>query len=341
MMDKREELMRRREELLGELGRIGGEIGEIEEELWGGGVFDRVGDYRDKPNSIFGWYGGKRQLGDWIVGKLEGIRHRRYVEVFGGAGNVLMRKGVKPLEVYNDLDGGLVGFFRILADREKFLEFYRRVVCLVYSRGMYELCRANWEWTGDEVEKAVRWWIVARMSFSGVWGAGVSMETKTSSKTKMSAMCSKWIGALLGMPWFHERMVRVQIEQLDWREIFKRYDKEDTLFYCDPPYIHSTRVQLSRCYAVEMGDSDHEDLVDRLIGLKGKGVVSGYDHAIYGRLEREGWRREARGVISNAAGVGKGKGAVRGYKNMGKAGRTEVIWFSPGCDADPWVLKGL
>jgi DNA adenine methylase len=25
------------------------------------------------------------------------------------------------------------------------------------------------------------------------------------------------------------------IEQLDWRECIRRYDKPETLFYCDPP----------------------------------------------------------------------------------------------------------
>ena len=58
------------------------------------------------------WKGGKSYLRHKIVKKLPG--HTCYVEVFGGAGWVLFAKGPSKVEVYNDIDGELVNFFRVV-----------------------------------------------------------------------------------------------------------------------------------------------------------------------------------------------------------------------------------
>jgi len=51
-------------------------------------------------------------------------KHHTYVEVFGGAANLLLAKDPSPVEVYNDIDSGLVNFFRVLRDKNKFQKFY-------------------------------------------------------------------------------------------------------------------------------------------------------------------------------------------------------------------------
>jgi DNA adenine methylase len=61
------------------------------------------------------YYGGKARLAPWIVAHLP--PHVCYVEPFGGAASVLLRKPPAPYEVYNDLDGEVVGFFRVLRER--------------------------------------------------------------------------------------------------------------------------------------------------------------------------------------------------------------------------------
>ena len=40
-----------------------------------------------------------------------------------------------------------------------------------------------------------------------------------------------------------------------------------------------------------MPDSEHERLVDVLMNIKGKAVLSGYDHEIYNRLVNDGWNK--------------------------------------------------
>ena len=61
------------------------------------------------------YFGGKARLATWIVDHLP--PHVCYVEPFGGAASVLLRKPPAPYEVYNDLDGEVVGFFRVLRER--------------------------------------------------------------------------------------------------------------------------------------------------------------------------------------------------------------------------------
>ena len=61
---------------------------------------------------VLRWHGGKGKLAPKIVPLLP--KHHSYIELFGGGGAVLLEKGPSEFEVYNDLNGDLVNFFRIL-----------------------------------------------------------------------------------------------------------------------------------------------------------------------------------------------------------------------------------
>ena len=62
----------------------------------------------------FGWYGGKYSHLSWLMPLLPKATH--YCEPFGGSGAVLLNREPAPVETYNDLDGEVVNFFRILRD---------------------------------------------------------------------------------------------------------------------------------------------------------------------------------------------------------------------------------
>lgn len=51
---------------------------------------------------------------------LDGINEKefgRYIEIFGGSGAVLLGKEPSKFEVYNDIEGELVNFFRVVKNR--------------------------------------------------------------------------------------------------------------------------------------------------------------------------------------------------------------------------------
>jgi len=272
------------------------------------------------------WFGGKGNMVYKLVPLIP--PHRIYVEVFGGGASLLFAKRPSPVEVYNDIDKGLVNFFRVIRDPEKFARFYHLVAFTPYSREEYDFCRATWEECEDEVERAYRWFVVARMSFSGVFGRSWS-SVVTSSHKGMASTTSKWLYVLEMLPRIHERVMRVQIENMDFRKLIPRYDTPDTCFYCDPPYVEETRRELG-VYPCEISLDDHRQLVDLLMTVRGKVILSGYRHPVYDPLEEAGWRRFDFETYCHAVGRTRETGIIGEGAAAGQA-RIESVWLSPNC----------
>jgi len=67
----------------------------------------------------------------------------------------------------------------------------------------------------------------------------------------LSGVIGRWLGAVEGLPAVAERLLGVQIENRPAADIIRLYNSPGTLFYCDPPYVHSTRSD-SKAYEFEM-----------------------------------------------------------------------------------------
>ncbi len=252
--------------------------------------------------------------------------HRVYVEPFGGGASLLFAKKPSPVEVYNDLDSGVVNFFRVLRDPEKFERFHQLISLTPYSREEYNFCRETWEKCEDDVERAYRWFVVARMSFSGWFESGWSFSV-TKTARGMAGTCSRWLGTIEGLPEACRRLMRVQIEHKDFRQIIKTYDTPDTLFYCDPPYVPDTRRDGS--YRHEMTLDDHKELVCILHDVKGMVLLSGYRHPVYEPLEQVGWRRHDYEMSCYAAGRTRGTGIQGKGAAKKMQPRVESVWVNP------------
>ena len=233
--------------------------------------------------------------------------HKMYVEGFGGAAHVLFRKERSELEVYNDLHNGLYLIFKLLRENNK--EFIRKLSLTPYSRQEFEDSK-SWIYEENEIEKARKFYVRTMQSVAsnGGW-----CYAKSKSRRGMCQSVSRWLGNIEeNLTSAIERLKEVQIENLDILELIKKYDKEDTLFYLDPPYIQDTRKQ-KKSYDYEMTNEQHKELVDVLINVKGKVVLSGYDHPIYNKLLENGWSKVVLGEYakrsekSNEGELSKGK----------------------------------
>lgn len=91
--------------------------------------------------SPISWFGGKYYLAHKIIKLFP--PHSIYVEPFGGAAHVLFAKEPSPVEVYNDIDSGLVNFFRVLRDPKSFGELALLCSLTPYSREEYYYFRKN------------------------------------------------------------------------------------------------------------------------------------------------------------------------------------------------------
>ena len=183
------------------------------------------------------WFGGKQGLAPKLLPLIP--EHRTYVEPFGGGASLLLIKEPSPVEVYNDLDSDLVNFFRVLRDPRQFTEFYNRAWLTLFSREEHDFCRLHLNEDPDPVERARRFFVLARFSFSGIIGNSFGTNV-TSSSRGMAQHVSSYRSILCIISAIAERLSRIEIEQRDFRRILSMYDTEHTFFYLDPPYVPST-----------------------------------------------------------------------------------------------------
>ena len=271
--------------------------------------------------SPINWYGGKYYMAKDIIEIFP--KHKMYVEGFGGAGHVLFRKEKSELEVYNDLHSGLYLFFKLL--RENNEEFIRRLSLTPYSREEFENSK-GWMHEDDEIEKARKFYVRTMQSVAsnGGW-----CYAKSKSRRGMCQSVSRWLGNIEeNLSGAIERLKEVQIENLDVLDLIKKYDKEDTLFYLDPPYVPETRKQ-KKSYDYEMTREQHIELINTLINVKGKVILSGYDNDIYNKLLDNGWKKIILGEFSK-----RGQKTNNGELTKGK----EFVWINYDLDE---ILKDM
>ena len=258
------------------------------------------------------YYGGKARLAAWILSYLP-REHECYVEPFGGAMSVLLKKPRSPLEIYNDLNHTVVNFFRVLRERPE--ELIRAIVLTPWARAEYELSQTS---SDDPVEEARRFYVSAWMGFGGgraKWRQGWRYQVRAGTLWKPSSVSFCEVDHLWEIV---ERLQGVQIDCRDAFRVIKACDAPATLFYLDPPYVHSTRSKWQDVYAYEMEDEDHVRLAERARDLEGMVVISGYPSALYVELyEAHGWERVETKARTN------GGGAISSVE------RVEALWLSP------------
>lgn len=259
--------------------------------------------------------GGKWRLAPWIIAHLP--PHRVYVEPFGGAGSVLLRKRPSPAEVYNDLDGEVVHLFRVLRDPLLSLQLRHQVTLTPYAR---EEFRAAYEPTDNPVERARRYLVRSWMAFgTSSRKLNVTGFRATGHRRGGGTATREWTGMPEVLEAVTRRMGAVLIEQRPALEVLAQQDAPDVVFYLDPPYPFSTRTSARRrsrresAYAHNLSDDEHTQLAAALANLRGMALVSGYRCPLYDELFA-GWHRTERAAMAD--------GAIR---------RTECLWLSPRC----------
>jgi DNA adenine methylase len=256
------------------------------------------------------WYGGKRYLASWITSHFP--EHRIYLEPFGGGASVLLNKRAVEVEAYNDIDARLVRFFRVL--REQGEEFVRKARLTPYSQLEFENAK-NYPLGADDLQMALCDFIRWRQSFAG---KGQSWSyTTTRARGGMAGDVNAWWTAIDGLPLVIDRLRSVQLTCQSAFDVIPRFDHEESLIYCDPPYLHETRsAQSTNVYHQEMTDSEHRQLAGVLLQCKGAVVLSGYDSPLYDKLYG-GWTKVTREIANHAAG------------GKHKARQTECLWMKP------------
>lgn len=212
--------------------------------------------------------GGKVMLKDWIISHLP--PHNIYCEPFGGSFAVgLAMKS--PRLVYNDLDEHVFNFFKVLRDKKD--EFVSKMILTPYSRQEFEWACSiiddpakPWLQLSD-VERARLYLVYNRQSFAGKedgsWCISKNGENISHTWKDLPPLALQ----------LADKLKDAFIENSDYRDIFRRWDTPETVFYIDPPYENVE----SDYYNVNKKDGfNHVELSEAIKGLKGSAVVSYY-----------------------------------------------------------------
>lgn len=258
---------------------------------------------------VLRYHGGKWLLAPWLIGQFPA--HEIYVELFGGAASVLLRKPRGYHEVYNDLDGDVVNLFRILREPDAARQLCAALELTPFARDEHNLC---YEKTEDRMESARRLVVRSFFGFGSSGNRGYITGFRAASKQSHRPHAMDWANVPEALHAVTERLKGVTIENRDAFAVVAQQDSPATFFYCDPPYPHFTRG--SHCknqYRFEMETDDHRQLAQTLRTIKGKAMVSSYPNPLYDELYA-GWRR-----------------AQREHSKAGQVGRVasmEVIWMN-------------
>ncbi|MDZ4064465.1 MAG: DNA adenine methylase, partial [Coriobacteriia bacterium] len=195
-------------------------------------------------------------------------------------------------------------------------EFRQLVSLTPYARAELEDC-----WGPDTragmLERARRFVVRASMSHGSKGSISVIRGGFRSKRAGEASPAVDWAGYPDAIPALVDRLRGVVVERRDALEVLGIYDGPNTLHYVDPPYVQSTRVLKQGTYPFELTDEDHETLAERLHGLKGGVVLSGYTCDLYARLY-DGWRRVETKAYADVA-----------------SERVECLWLNP------WVQSRL
>ena len=206
--------------------------------------------------SFIPWVGGKSLLAKKIVSMFPDD-FDRYIEVFGGGGSVLFAKDKHAsFEVYNDINGQLVNLFRCA--RFHCGELQREISGYFNSREIFEDIKAQINVRGmTDIQRAAMFYVQIKLSYGaqcrayGCDNKNISPEYLTEIEERLKSGAG------------------VVIENKDFEDLIKVYDRPNALFYCDPPYRTAQKY-----YDVPFSDSDHERLKNSLSNIKGRFILS-------------------------------------------------------------------
>ena len=259
------------------------------------------------------YYGGKWNLAKWILSHFPPRdTYDHLIETHGGMASVSMRIDPMPrLVTYNDLDGNVVNFFRVLRDQPD--DLIHKLKLTPWSRAEFEQACTDYATHPDPIERAR---LLAVVLWQSV-GSHLGQKSGWRSQKRLESRYTPAPYDLVNIDHLYaaaDRLKQMQIEHLPAEKLIAKYDHPRTLFYVDPPYMPQTRGGRRR-YLCEMDMKAHETLAVVLNQVQGQVVLSGYATDEYKMwYEAQGWVRKDKVAQTNSGGK-----------------RVESIWVKGAC----------
>jgi DNA adenine methylase len=274
------------------------------------------------------YIGGKKGHSRWIDPLFpEKQSFDTYVEVFGGANWMYFMSEKTPvaINVYNDFnrdlynvyscsstdasryESELLALYPYMGDSDKYNEF-RDEIFSTYNSG----------YAVPDYSRAAKYMFLQTQFFSG--GDGLTEKTKIyiapNYKNKFMTYVEKFQQSK-----YLDKLRILSTENMDCRDLIRKYDNESTFFYIDPPYFNLEDYYTKNSF----GYSDHIELLNLMKGAKGKWALSYYffpelEHL----LPRDQYHWHEEKTVTNN-GLKKVDGAKRADGTEAKGIRTERV----------------
>lgn len=212
---------------------------------------------------VIPYFGGKSRLAKTIIGKIP--PHTCYVEVFAGGASVFFAKEPSRAEVINDLDKDLVTLYRVIKHHPE--ELYRQYKFSLVSRSEFDREQQVNPETLTDIQRAARYLFLQKCAFGGhITGQTFGMSTTDKPRFNLLTLEST-----IEKAW--QRLINVQIECKDFRDLIPRYDRPHSFFFLDPPFWKIPG------YKHDFEEPDFVELANILRGIKGKFLMTLNDTA--------------------------------------------------------------
>lgn len=184
-------------------------------------------------DSFITWIGGKRLLRKAILNEFPQDGYDRYIEVFGGAGWILFAKDRHaPLEVFNDVNSNLINLYRCVKYHPEALQ--KEIEWNLISREQFYEKREKITFRGEtDLQRAADYFLLIKNSF----GADCRSFGLTGKDLQKATDFLKQVSV---------RLRKTIIENIDFERLIKTYDRENALFYADPPYYDAEKYYPDR-----------------------------------------------------------------------------------------------
>lgn len=194
--------------------------------------------------------------------------HKTYVEPFFGGGWIYFAKEPCKIEVINDINSDLVNFFEVL--RTQYDDFIHRFDYVIKSKELFlEYRNTMSDKSLSNLERAFRFYYVNQNAFGGL------------IRYNQKGNCNSPFGGnpdykrTNGNMWdfnklkiVHERIKKTFIENDTYENIIKKYDRDYTLFFLDPPYVSKDGKYNGR------NDFNYNSLLEQCRNIKGKFILT-------------------------------------------------------------------
>jgi len=226
----------------------------------------------------FPYLGGKSKIVNWIY-QFMPSDVLNVIDAFGGAGNFILGYEGSGIRTFNDLNLEVFNFMFCL--RNKPDELLAAIELTLHHREEYNLAFVINELDSD-IERARKTFVKVSQSIgrslvkSGWSSCYVTKYRILSPSTQKIINKSERLAQVVQVLKF------IQLENLDYRALFKKYDRPGSFFYLDPPYLGSERTGFIKYGSDMHTEFEHLELIKWIKSLKtDKWILSCYDSELY------------------------------------------------------------